>query len=75
MITAQRNAHANACTEIEPKAVYLSPSGRRCRLVARPRGGVARLAYDLADGSPARAESADGFFLARPNWRLLRRVG
>jgi hypothetical protein len=60
--------------DIEPHSVYLSPSGHRCRLAARPRSGVARFVYDLADGSPASAESGDGFFLARVNWRLLRRV-
>lgn len=60
---------------LEQRAVYLSPSGRRCRLVARPWGGKATLLYDLADGSPQHSRFGDGFHLAQANWWMLRRVG
>lgn len=60
---------------LDPNVVYLSPSGRRCRLVARPWGGKATLLYDLADGSAQHSRFGDGFHLAQANWWMLRRVG
>jgi len=61
--------------EIEPQTVYLSPSGRPCRLASLRYGDVALLMYDRANGTPAKGRTGDGFFLTHANWRLLRRVG
>lgn len=61
-------------TELEQGAVYLSPTGRRCRLACRPWGGMALLLYDLPDGRPAPGKWCPGFPLSRANWRLLRRA-
>jgi hypothetical protein len=64
-----------AAPELDPSAVYLSPSGRRCRLFdVHFAGHRATLLYDLKDGSPCRSHYGDGFTLSRANWRLLRRV-
>lgn len=58
-----------------PAAVYLSPTGRRCRVVDVHVGGLrATLRYDLRDGTPCLSEFGEGFVLARANWHLLRRV-
>jgi len=79
---------ANACTEggvmlaprmdLDPDAVYLAPSGRRCRLLPdqdrRAPGPVALLLYDLRNGQPAASRFSDGFTLSRSNFYLLRRV-
>lgn len=61
---------------LDPLAVYLSPSGRRCRLAAdRSNDRQAVFLYDLLDGRPApQAEWSEGFPLRRENWHLLRRV-
>lgn len=59
-------------------AVYLSPTGRACRLapdqatVARP--GEVYLVYDTTAGRAARGSMADGFCLSRANWPVLRRL-
>ena len=59
----------------DPTAVYLSPSGRRCRVFeVHFTGRRAHLLYDHKDGSPACSRFADGFTLSRANWHLLRRV-
>lgn len=65
--------------ELDVKAVYLSPTGRRCRVytddtVTRPRQSEATLIYDRRDGAPASSAFGDGFVLSRANWHLLRRV-
>jgi hypothetical protein len=59
----------------DPDAVYLSPSGRRCRVFeVHFTGRRAHLLYDHKDGTPSRSRFGDGFTLARANWHLLRRV-
>ena len=68
---------SDAC-ELLPGAVYLSPTGRACRLAAEQgnlhRAAWAHLVYDTAQGRPARGSMADGFTLSRANWALLRRL-
>lgn len=60
---------------VDPQAVYLSPSGRRCRVFeVHFTGRRAHLLYDHKDGTPCQSRFGDGFYLARPNWHLLRRV-
>ena len=66
---------------LDEHAIYLAPSGRRCRWVPgdenAPRGvphSRAKFAYDRPDGTPSRELMADGFWLSRENWRLLRRL-
>lgn len=61
---------------LDPRAVYLAPSGRRCRLApSNLLVDRAVLLYDLSDGTPApQVEWSEGFTLTRENWRLLRRV-
>ena len=60
---------------VDPLAVYLSPSGRRCRVVDVHVGGLrATLRYDLRDGTACHSDFGEGFTLARANWHLLRRV-
>lgn len=60
---------------VDPRAVYMSPSGKRCRVVDVHVGGLrATLRYDLRDGSPCLSEFGEGFVLASANWHLLRRV-
>ncbi|MBX3634023.1 MAG: hypothetical protein KF683_01270 [Rubrivivax sp.] len=65
--------------ELDPRAVYLSPTGRRCRWWPfEGRGGDGSWAvfvYDLADGTPARSPRSDGFVLSRGNWYVLRVLG
>lgn len=64
---------------LDPEAVYLSPSGRRCRVSVSVRDlsqNKALLVYDQPDGSaPGPGDFSDGFVLARANWHLLRKVG
>lgn len=65
--------------ELHADVVYLSPRGKRCRLLRRQAPTVARdvvtLLYDLVDGTPAPdVYWSQGFTLARENWHLLRRV-
>lgn len=68
-----------AGTKLEARAVYLAPSGRRCRwwpghtrfAQAAP---WAILVYDLQDGRPASSAMSDGFTLSPANFHLLRRV-
>ena len=64
--------------ELVRGAVYLSPSGRACRLAAEQPAGrgahEAYLVYDTPGGRPARGAMADGFMLKRPNWYMLRRL-
>jgi hypothetical protein len=60
---------------VDPDAVYLSPSGRRCRVFeVHFTGRRAHLLYDHKDGTPCRTRFGDGFTLSRANWHLLRRV-
>lgn len=64
--------------QLDAHAVYLSPTGRRCRLLVQgdpPRTTTfATLLYDRVDGGPAVGVFADGFVLARSNWHVLRRI-
>lgn len=66
-------------TQLDARAVYLSPSGRRCRWVTTTQPAPGRveavLLYDLAHGGRATTRGADGFVLGQENWHLLRRVG
>lgn len=61
-----------------PEASYLSPTGRACRLAAEQgsleQAQEAHLVYDTPSGRAARGSMADGFFLSRANWYLLRRL-
>lgn len=66
-------------TALDIKAVYMTPSGRICSLVrtTSPQPGrplEALLRYERSDGTRAMGNGADGFALAAPNWRLLRKV-
>lgn len=65
-------------TRLERDAVYLSPTGRRCRWwPSGGRGGdnqPALLVYDTRDGRPASSALSEGFTLAPENFRCLRRV-
>ena len=55
--------------------VYLSPTGRRCRLFGLSSGYTwGTLLYDDADGNPGKQDWRDGFSLSVANFRLLRRV-
>ena len=64
--------------ELDRHAVYLSPTGRRCRwwpsLADRALGDRAFFVYDLEDGRRASSALSDGFVLMKANWHLLRRV-
>lgn len=68
-----------ATTPLDPGAVYLSPSGRRCRWLSTTQTAPGRvqavLLYDLAHGGRATTRGGDGFVLDQANWHLLRRVG
>jgi hypothetical protein len=63
---------------LDRRAVYLSPSGRRCRWVATDDAhqgrAYATFLYDLPDGAPGLSQGGDGFTLAAQNWHMLRRV-
>jgi hypothetical protein len=75
MASVRAMAAEPASPGLDANAVYLSPSGRRCRLYGFSNGSTwATMLYDLQDGSPARSFYSDGFTLARHNWHLLRRV-
>lgn len=66
---------APAPDPLDPHAVYLSPSGRRCRFLStNPARTYATLIYDLAEGSAASSCYADGFVFSYLAWHLLRRV-
>lgn len=68
-----------ATSELDPRGVYLAPSGRRCRVhvstAPAPIAAFATLIYDRADGLPCTGQLANGFTLSRANWHLLRKVG
>lgn len=63
---------------LQAGVVYLSPTGRRCRLCTRqsqkPRQSEATLIYDLRSGAAPSSPFADGFALSKGNWYLLRRA-
>lgn len=63
---------------LDERAVYLSPTGRRCRWWPHASPGFdgswAVFLYDKEDGTPAVRWNADGFFLTPKNLRVLRRV-
>jgi hypothetical protein len=61
---------------LDPKAVYLSPTGRRCRVFHQGSNpDRATLLYDLRNGAPAKqADFSEGFALTRENWPLLQKV-
>ena len=63
---------------LEAAAVYMSPTGRCCRLcpseALRPQSTWATLPYDRRDGRRPSSILADGFMLSRANWHLLRRI-
>jgi hypothetical protein len=63
---------------LERGAVYLSPSGRRCRWWPSPsdhgRRVEALILYDTPQGQPAQSPRWDGFVLSAANWYLLRRL-
>jgi hypothetical protein len=65
-------------TQLDAKAVYLSPSGRACRwlMTTHPpdRPAEAYMAYARPDGGQALSKFPEGFTLTAPNWRLLRRL-
>lgn len=73
------SGRTSAPVRLEFGVVYLSPSGRPCRLantatvLGMPR--EATFLYDLPDGRAACSPLADGFTLAEPAWSTLRRVG
>lgn len=73
-----RNSVEQAGVELSASAVYLSPLGRACRwlMTTHPAGcpPEAYLAYSRQDGGRALSKFPDGFTLAQPNWRLLRRL-
>lgn len=64
--------------QLSREAVYLSPTGRRCRwwpsLADDAWKHQAVFIYDTADGRRASSALSDGFVLSRANWKLLRRV-
>lgn len=70
-------ARANA-PELDPQAIYLSPSGRCCRVCqsdsTRPTETFATFIYDRKDGNPNTGVFAEGFTLSRANWHLMRRL-
>ena len=80
MTQMQVAAGAPSQRELDENAIYLAPSGRRCRWVPYEEGervwsrNTAQFAYDRPDGTPAHEKMADGFVLSRENWRLLRRL-
>lgn len=78
MSTGARVSSGESVTELSRDAVYLAPSGRRCRWWPSLAEGAwshqAMFIYDLADGRKASSALSDGFVLTRPNWRHLRRV-
>jgi len=60
---------------LDPQAIYLSPSGRTCRVRGISNGETwAVMIYDTPKGEPATRFHADGFTLSASNWRLLRRI-
>ncbi len=63
----------------DTSALYRTPTGRLCRVVALDgRGGVepvAQLEYVHPQEEGRRYEWGDGFSLRPENWRILRRVG
>lgn len=63
---------------LEIGAVYLSPSGRRCRWwpseSEHGRRIEALFLYDTPAGRPAQSPRWDGFVLSANNWYLLRRL-
>lgn len=81
-IASSAASAARVCTgaaELEPGAVYLSPSGRRCRwcpteATEKTSDSSALFLYDLRNGQPASGERSDGFRLERANWHFLRQV-
>jgi len=62
---------------LEPGVVYLTPTGRLCRLYEMDqrggKGGIAKLCYVRRAGAGATGWK-DGFCLSAPNWRILTRV-
>lgn len=70
-------ARAEQIQPLDAAAVYLTPTGRLCRLWELDgRGGeypIAKLRYVRAAASAASGWS-DGFCLAPQNWRILTRV-
>lgn len=64
---------------LDQESVYMTPTGRLCRLVALDgRGGVepiARLEYVNAEEKGQRCEWGEGFNLRPENWQILTRVG
>ena len=70
---------ANAVPQLSRHAVYVAPSGRRCRVayddgVQKLTTKYATLVYHRADGRPG-ADSDEGFTLMPANFRILRAVG
>lgn len=79
MPTASACALPAVSLELDPRAVYIAPSGRRCRLYQQscgtPRTAFALLVYELKDGTAASPVNGDGFVLSASNFHLLSRVG
>lgn len=71
-------ARAAQIQPLDVAAVYLTPTGRLCRLYAMDRRGgefgIAKLSY-VRRGSEPPGGWSDGFCLAPGNWRILTRVG
>ena len=65
-------------TRLDPKAGYLSPAGRFCRLVPGvakdPHWSFATFVYCGLDARPSPGTLADGFTLSSANFHLLRRL-
>lgn len=64
--------------KLDPKALYIAPSGRCCRWLpgGTPTDQRAECATFVYDGASVTGDARrDEFTLARSNWHLLQRVG